>query len=289
MPGARPRSYRFGDNAELLAEFILNCLAFTTRVPRQEDIGHDFLCSLAERDDLLLRAGPFFTVQVKSNHESIVFEKPYETDWIRKQDNPFFVCVATRNNLTIELFSTWNMHNGFLYRKADRIVLVPGGPNDEFQPPETEKDRSEQRIPLGKPFLRIAAGDVMDEDNVNSYRMIMRDWVELDRENIVNRAAGMYWVAGPTSYATNERLAKNLVVPYAFYWNIDNLPKSLKNFGRSAIALRTVLRCALSVEEKSHPDWNQKVDDLERVLGSFSEDLEPAAKKILFNGVDIEL
>ncbi len=48
MPGGRLRSFRLGDRTELMAEFALNTIAFTTRVPRQEDIGHDFVCALAE-------------------------------------------------------------------------------------------------------------------------------------------------------------------------------------------------------------------------------------------------
>ena len=71
MPGARLRNFRFGDNAELLAEFALNTFAFTTRVPRQEDVGHDLFCSLTERDGNLLRAGPFFTVQIKSDRSEL--------------------------------------------------------------------------------------------------------------------------------------------------------------------------------------------------------------------------
>ncbi len=37
MPGARSRSFRIGDRAELLVQHLLAGLAFTTPVPRQED------------------------------------------------------------------------------------------------------------------------------------------------------------------------------------------------------------------------------------------------------------
>ena len=80
MPGARAYGFRIGDNAELLSEFVISRLAFTSKVPRTEDVGHDFLCSLAERAENMLKAGPFFTVQAKSNREPIVFQKQYELD-----------------------------------------------------------------------------------------------------------------------------------------------------------------------------------------------------------------
>ena len=39
MTGGRLGSFRLGDRAELLVEHLLAGVAFTTRVPRQEDIG----------------------------------------------------------------------------------------------------------------------------------------------------------------------------------------------------------------------------------------------------------
>jgi len=133
MPGARNRDFRIGDSAELLAELIINSMAFTTRVPRQEDVGYDLLCVLAGLDNRLLKAGPFFTVQVKGTHENIIFEKDYEVAWIKQQENPFFICDANRDALSVEIFSTWIMHLGFLSMGADKIVLAPGGAEDNYQ------------------------------------------------------------------------------------------------------------------------------------------------------------
>ena len=94
MPGARHPSFRLGDRTELLLEFCLNTVAFTTRVPRQEDIGHDFFCVLSEIRDNLIWAGPSFTVQVKSDSAPLVFEKPHEVAWVKDLENPFFLAVA---------------------------------------------------------------------------------------------------------------------------------------------------------------------------------------------------
>ena len=38
MPGARLKTFRLGDRSELLVEHLLSAFAFTTRVPRQEDV-----------------------------------------------------------------------------------------------------------------------------------------------------------------------------------------------------------------------------------------------------------
>jgi len=88
MPGARSRPFRLGDRSEQLVEFLLSAFAFTTPVPRPEDIGFDFFCSLISREDQLLRAGPFFTVQAKSNADEVVYKKDHEVAWINRPGKP---------------------------------------------------------------------------------------------------------------------------------------------------------------------------------------------------------
>lgn len=289
MPGARARGFRFGDTAELLAEFILGSMAFTTAVPRQEDVGHDFHCVLIERAGNLLKAGPFFTVQVKSNRDNLVYEREHEVAWIKNQENPFFVGVSSRENLTLEIYSTWNMLNGFLHKAADRIILVPGGPEDEYQEIQTREDGSEQIIPLGRPILRMSAHDAMNEERAQSFGGVLREWVEMDRENIANRQAGMYWVVGPIQHETNSLLADCTAWSTAFFWNPRNLPRCQTNFGRAGTALRLVIRRVLGTEGERASAWTQKIQDLEAVLRSHSDILEPLAKQILDEQVGLHI
>ncbi len=114
MPGGRLRTYRLGDRAELLVEQLLAGFAFTTRVPRQEDFGVDFFCSLTRQEGQFLKAGPFFAVQAKSARDDIVYEKSHELEWIKNQENPLLICVADRNSLAMDVYSTWNLVCGVL-------------------------------------------------------------------------------------------------------------------------------------------------------------------------------
>ena len=111
MPGGRQRSFRLGDRAELLVQHLLSGLAFTTPVPRQEDIGIDFMCSFITGYDNadLLTAGPLFLVQAKSSNDPVVYEKPHELEWISNQENPILLCVADRDAGAMDVFSTWNL------------------------------------------------------------------------------------------------------------------------------------------------------------------------------------
>jgi hypothetical protein len=106
-----------GDRSEQLVETLLSAFAFTTPVPRQEDVGADFFCSLISKEGQLLKAGPFFTVQAKSAPEPVIFQKDYELNWVTRQENPLLLCVADRAALAMDVYSTWNLLCGPLYRK----------------------------------------------------------------------------------------------------------------------------------------------------------------------------
>jgi hypothetical protein len=287
MPGVRPWGFRPGDSAELLAECILGCLAFTSRVPRTEDVGHDLLCSIAERDGNLLKAGPFFTVQVKSTRDVVKYSGEHELEWIRGQENPFFLAIVDRSALCLEMYSTWNMLNGFLLRGAKCVVLQAGGPEDVCGEVVTAVDESEQRIPLGKPILRITAQDVMNPAKAQDYARILRQWVELDRENIVNRHASMYWINGPAFYQTNHPLGAETQFRVAFYWNAKNLYDCLVNFGRSATALRLVIRRRVGEEGERSAELSGKIAALEQALRSIAEQLDPFSKTLLRDNVGL--
>ena len=289
MPGARAYGFRIGDNAELLSEFVISRLAFVSKVPRTEDVGHDFLCSLAEREANLFKAGPFFTVQAKNNGSPIIYQKTHEIDWIKNQENPFFVCVANLNSLSVEFYTTWNLLIGILHQAAQKIVLIPGNATDKYKPPETEPDLSEQRIYLGKPILNISAKELINDENVNKYASVLKRWIEIDRENIVNRYAGMYWIVGPMEYETNEPVPKTFQPTGVFLWNPKNLEKCKINFGRSATALRMVIRAAFDKEREEDIGISQMISDLEKVLRSMSECLDPFAKEILRKQIGIEI
>jgi hypothetical protein len=286
MPGARPYGFRQGDRSELLAETVLNALAFTVRVPRQEDVGHDFLCALSEMKEQMVWAGPSFTVQVKSRREPLVFEEEHELAWIRGLDNPFFIAISDLKNRRVDIYSTWKRLLGILYRGCRRIILIPGNPNATYGDIDTKEDSSEQRIPLDRPILSVDLNDAMDEQRMRSLGEILRSWIILDSENIVRTRTGMYWVTGPTDYETNTPIdGRDATVQ--FFWNPNNLDGCIQNFGRSATALRTVIRAAFGEKETAVVC----VSDLDQFLRSHPAILEPLAIQVLneFVGLGLKL
>jgi hypothetical protein len=272
MPGARLASFRLGDRSELLVEHLLAGFAFTTRVPRQEDIGIDFLCSLITgyNGEGLLKAGPFFSVQVKSSSDRLIYQKPHELEWITNQENPLLLCIADREKAAMDVYSTWNLLCGVLgggfegKMKPNRITLRPGESGD--WPGVRNHPDGAQEILLGNPIIRITHDDLIDKERTKEIAEVIGSWVALDRTNIVNRYAGMYWIVGPDSYEMGKvPRAQRLSV----YWNPENLEKCTLNLAKSATALWLVLsrhaQISTRINMTEHP-WPQGIAALQEIL-----------------------
>jgi hypothetical protein len=266
MSGARLRSFRLGDRSEQLVEHLLSAFAFTTRVPRQEDIGCDFFCSLISRQEPLLKAGPFFAVQAKSSTDPIVYEKEHEVAWITSQENPLLLCIADRAALAMDVYSTWNLLCGPLAKGIPpRIELIPGESRGSWPGVEHAPDGTQQ-IRLGIPIARISAAEVFDDAYMERVATVIGDWVALDRTNIVNRQAGMYWVLGPLTYQTGRSPYATGTQGVAFYWSRGNLQQSEVNLGRVAAAVMLILRDGLPEPERTQPLWLARTASLREVL-----------------------
>jgi hypothetical protein len=286
MPGARLRSFRLGDRSELLVQHLLAGLAFTTPVPRQEDIGIDFLCSLIARTNEggLLRAGPFFTVQAKSEGvDKITYEQRHELDWIAQQENPMLICVADRDTTSMNVFSTWNLLCGVLSghsitRSATRIVLRPGQTSEKW-PHICDLQDGTQEILLGKPVAHVTHDDIVNEDRTREIAAVLGAWILFDRLNIVNSRAGLHWVVAPRAYETNKMPLLNDFLAVAGYWNPKNLEKCTRNLVLSAASLWRTLAAAGLTSSTKVP-WAQGVPSLRELL-RWCYEIDPSIRDFL--------
>jgi len=286
VPGVRARNLRLGDRSELLVEQLLAGFAFTTRVPRQEDHGIDFFCNLISGEGQLLKAGSFFTVQAKSSSEPIVYEKDYELEWIRNQENPILLCVADRQSLAMAIYSTWNLLcavlNGWRgQRPPNRIRLLPGS-KSHMWPWVVDNDDGSQDVYLGDPIVRVTDADIFDE-RLDSIAALIKEWVALDRVNIVNRHAGIYWVLGPLNYQTGDLSWLSGPTGVSFYVNPRNLDKCSLNLGRIVTAMTFILRNPQSGLDLNTPPWMARVESLENVLRSHWDMFDGAVRQFLTN------
>jgi hypothetical protein len=102
--------------------------------------------------------------------------------------------------------------------------------------------------------VRITHEQVFDEVATKEIARVIEAWIALDRENIVNCKAGLYWVAGPLEYETGKRPAKFGVT---FYWSPRNLSQCARNLNRSAVGLWRLMHEAGSAATLVLPIWNE--------------------------------
>jgi hypothetical protein len=252
-------------------------------VPRQEDFGVDFFCSLTRQEGQFLKAGPFFAVQAKSAGDDIVYEKSHELEWIKNQENPLLICVADRNSLAMDVYSTWNLVCGVLngwrgQRPASRIVLRPGVEHHMW-PWVQDNDDGSQETRLGKPIARVTDAEIFDDTRMQLLAHALGQWVALDRANIFNRHANIHWVMAPLAYETNQSPLPP--VGGVFYCHPKNLEIYSANLGRAATALTFVLRSPNSGIDTTLPPWSARLSDLQELLLSHWDLFDDPVKQFL--------
>jgi hypothetical protein len=206
-------------------------------------------------------AGPSFAVQVKSNDKEITYSKPYERRWIETQENPFFICVVHRKLFSMDIYSTWNRINGFLQKGAEVIILSPGEPQRKENLIEYTSD-GHQRIWLGKPVARLTVADALDDEKITNASQLLKLWINVDRANIVNQQANMYWTRGPQHYETDEFPTQ---VVKQFFFNPNNFDATRRNYVENAAALRKIIDHYRQVHG-SLPCQQEHIDTLDLVL-----------------------
>lgn len=106
---------REGDRSEYFAQVLLSGLGLSTPIPRQEDIGFDFSCSIADQESGILSFGHPYLISIKSlskpNIELIPTERAKrESDqrhieWLFRQELPSFLGLVDKELFQIRIFS----------------------------------------------------------------------------------------------------------------------------------------------------------------------------------------
>lgn len=226
MPGQASFAFRQGNRTEYLALYLLSSLGLATKVPREEDIGIDFHCTLAERKGASLLFYSPFNVQFKSSSEQrIVYGgfdqkgswKRHELEWLRTQVTPFFVALVDKHSGTLELFHTitrWELANNpslpYQVALAPRSALPDGSIPNHWLSDLPKRDdlpdhiATEYEFPLGPPIVKMTAEDAENQDVLQHLRQVLDKYIQLDMENAVWAALGLSFIRFPSKSITNE-------------------------------------------------------------------------------------
>jgi hypothetical protein len=228
----RLRSFRQGDRAEYLAQYILSALAITVPVPRQEDVGTDFHCSLLRGEGNNLRPTLPFNIQIKSASKKILEDgirfggvteagawRQHEINQLCQTDTPFLVGLVDLKKQSLDVFSTItryfvlsNWHGTGLPREVALIPYDPigeahiGAGVQEDLPIKADLPDKLCKLPLGQPIVSISIEESEDTKRCEEIKNLMEPYLRMDQENAVRFRIGLGYFDWPLIIRPGEPL-----------------------------------------------------------------------------------
>lgn len=217
----RDLTFRQGDLSEYLASYLLASLGLITPVPRQEDVGIDFHCTLADAEEGAVTFSSPFLLQTKSTTKAKVRFALAKTkkQWARhdleflfRQELPVLLGIVDKDSVTISLYlcaPIWFL----IYEnpKCAEFDLVPdlisrdGGVGRPSQKafkknryPAAESDGFRYAVNLGPPLITLNAEESRDPKIRAARKEILRQAVFFDQLNITFhrlRVPHFHWAA----------------------------------------------------------------------------------------------
>ena len=202
MSGVRLHNRRQGDRSEYFAVYMLSSLGLVTQVPRQEDIGFDLICNLADQGTGLLSFQNHYAVSVKSVgvDPKIELEPPpskkddatYEDNfrWLFNLELPLLVAMVDKKKHKLSLYSTLSAWFLFYERRRECgvIELVPriesSGENLLVDRPkdlgfaEGTGGRKRFAVDLGFPVAVMSTEDLHDKVRLGGIKEKLRVAIE---------------------------------------------------------------------------------------------------------------
>jgi len=208
MSGARLFNYRQGDRSEYLAQYIISALGICIPVPRQEDIGFDFYCSISENESGLLTFSHPFILQIKSSFEDLGIGgidknnnwRQYEIEWLKKQSTPFLIGIVEKEIATISIYSSSSINFCFQNNLFPELILLKLrkeilGEKNSVHKPKVENssnnikgsDNLIHTVDLGPPVLELNIQNIKDSDFLRNSKKLLRACVQIENINITFR------------------------------------------------------------------------------------------------------
>ena len=200
-------NFREGDRSEYLANYLVSGLGLVTPVPRQEDIGIDFYCSLADQEFGRLTFGFPYLLQVKSSSEkeitygSLNKKNEWLRDdllWLFRQELPLFIGIVYKNKMRIDIYNTsafWFVHRE--NPNPNQLIFKPrfdfNDKGDVGRPkkiklenlPKNSGDGFKYEIDLGLPIISITNKDFDDKAKIAQMKSALRAVIYIEQNNLV--------------------------------------------------------------------------------------------------------
>ena len=233
---------RKGDKAEYITQGVFSALGYSMQTLRQEDYGIDFLCTLTERDTIVSYPTKSFTVQLKTNHDNIVYSvnNPQKVKWLLENNLPFFICFFDTLENRVDFYST-SLLNRYVIIKPQGVTKISfrqelGIGKCVLHLGEHKKNKKIFNIELGKAFLSISLSDLANENIIEHRKIILNKVVDYENQNIVYRNLKLPFMRWLHDYETNK---ENILFGWVHFSdkNIISSDKLLESVGHIIISL----------------------------------------------------
>lgn len=243
MSGVRSFSFREGDRSEYLAQFFLSAMGLCTSIPRQEDIGFDFSCSVADQEAGILTFGYPYLISVKSISGPSIDVEPTpaviqangdrHVSWLFRQDQPVFLGVVDKDNISIRIFSLLPLW--FLYYQGGPTIgtlsLKPRLDAQHMQDVGAPERGAELAnwpghyhydVDLGHPVAILDLETIQNQNRLGAMKRFLRIAIDFAQRNLLHyklQIPHFYWFPITTPDAS-------ALQPGFFYQPIPPLPEA---------------------------------------------------------------
>lgn len=226
MSGIRSYNFREGDRSEYLANYLLSGLGLVTAVPRQEDIGFDFYCQLANEETDNLSFGFPFIIQVKSSGtESITYGnsdpskwKVENLSWLFRLEIPLLVGVIHKKEMRLDVYNTSPLNFIFFEFPNHSLLELKLRNNPDKKDldgvnkqalenwPVGNGDGNKYIVDLGNPIITITNNDIYETEILKKKKEILRTVIMYEQQSLLYKKLGIPYFYWTFNIDTNEKV-----------------------------------------------------------------------------------
>jgi hypothetical protein len=289
---------REGDRSEYYALPLMSALGLTVPIPRQEDVGFDFHCNLADQETGVLTFGSPFLLSVKSISNPNIELEPTEAqkrdnnqrhiEWLFRSEIPAFLGVVDKDSFTIRLYSlmpVWflfykgGMECGSLHIKP-RLDPAWG---DDIGPPVRGEEipgwsgMYHYDCDLGHPTVVVSLQTLAEREQIRVVKHWLRVATGLYLQNIIH----LHLQVPYFNWIVKTRPEGGNFVPAFYHVGIPNVDKARVEAIQSM--RHPLISLALHFKEANRPDKLEAIrlllDDLPE--NSFEQEIRDRLPEII--------
>lgn len=244
MSGAFGPNFRKGNLSEYQALYFLSHIGSSLTVPRQEDVGIDFYCSINIEDGHHELVKEQFIIQLKSNEKDKIEygsviksgknEKKkwngHELEWYFNLELPLFYGVMNKKANYLDIYSSSFKWYNYWQKDFMTIEFLINQPSENMREIhasddedisgwageiQTKRSKIKTFVKTGPPLIRLSPDVVLDKKKLEKLKRILREAVRIEKNNIIFKTLNLPYFNWIHKVDTN----KSFVPAYYFATN----------------------------------------------------------------------